>query len=114
MQSETGIQMESAVRSCNYFQFEELFIRFSCYLCNLKDQSYILNEQNIIFYNTADGKGKVALMAKDGQVWMNQNQMAELFATSTQNVSLNIINILKEIELSESSVVKDYLITAAD
>jgi hypothetical protein len=53
-------------------------------------------------------------MAKDGQVWMNQNQMAELFATSTQNVSLHIINILKEIELSESSVVKNYLITAAD
>ena len=53
-----------------------------------------MEEQNIIFYNTKDGKVKVALMAKDGQVWMNQNQLAELFATSEQNISLYIINIL--------------------
>lgn len=55
-----------------------------------------MDEQNIIIYNTADGKAKVALMAKDGQVWMNQNQLAELFATSTQSISLHIINILKD------------------
>jgi hypothetical protein len=73
-----------------------------------------MEEQNIIFYNTADGKAKVALMAKDGQVWMNQNQMAELFATSIQNISLHIINVLKDKELEENSVIKDYLITAAD
>lgn len=70
-----------------------------------------MDEQNIIFYNTADGKVKVALMAKDGQVWMSQNQMAELFATSMQNISLHIINILKDKELDKNSVIKDYLIT---
>ena len=73
-----------------------------------------MEEQNIIFYNTKDGKVKVALMAKDGQVWMNQNQLAELFATSVQNISLHVINILKDKELDENSVVKEYLITAAD
>ena len=73
-----------------------------------------MDEQNIIFYNTADGKVKVALMARDGQVWMNQNQMAELFATSMQNISLHIINILKGKELDKNSVIKDYLITATD
>jgi hypothetical protein len=73
-----------------------------------------MEEQNLIFYNTEDGKVKVALMAKDGQVWMNQNQIAELFATSVQNVSLHIINILKDKELDGNSVIKDYLITAAD
>lgn len=73
-----------------------------------------MDEQNIIFYNTADGKVKVALMAKDGQVWMNQNQMAELFATSMQNISLHIINILNDKELDEISVIKNYLITATD
>ena len=45
---------------------------------------------------------------------MNQNQLAELFDTSKQNISLHIINILEESELSENSVVKDYLTTAAD
>ncbi len=70
--------------------------------------------QNIIIYNTEDGKAKVALMAKDGQVWMNQNQLAELFATSVPNVNTHIANILKDGELREDSVIKFYLITAAD
>ena len=40
--------------------------------------------------------------------------MAELFATSKQSVSYHIINILKDKELDEKSVVKEYLTTAAD
>jgi hypothetical protein len=72
------------------------------------------DRQNIIIYKTADGKASVALYAKDGNVWMNQNQLAELFATSKQNISLHISNILKEGELYKNSVVKDYLTTASD
>ena len=71
-------------------------------------------EENIIIYNTADGKAKVALYAKDGNIWMNQNQLAELFATSVPNISMHISNILKEGELEQNSVIKDYLTTAAD
>lgn len=71
-------------------------------------------EQNIIIYNTLDGKTSVALFAKDGDIWMNQNQLAELFDTSKQNISLHIINILKDKELEKKSVVKDYLTTAFD
>ncbi len=70
--------------------------------------------QNIIIYNTKDGKASVSLYAKDGMVWMNQNQIAELFDTSIPNISMHISNILKEKELSENSVVKNYLTTAAD
>ena len=40
--------------------------------------------------------------------------MAELFATSKQNVSLHIENILKDNELASDAVVKDYLTTAAN
>ncbi len=72
------------------------------------------SDQNIIIYNTQDGKATVSLLAKDGSVWMNQNQLAELFDTSKQNVSLHIINILEDRELGENSVVKNYLITASD
>ena len=68
-------------------------------------------ESNIIIYNTADGKSKVILMAKDGNVWMNQKQMAELFDTSVPNINIHIANILKERELDANSVIKDYLIT---
>lgn len=70
--------------------------------------------KNIIIYNTADGKASVSLYAKDGMVWMNQNQLAELFATSVPNISMHISNILKEGELEQNSVIKDYLTTASD
>lgn len=72
------------------------------------------NQQNIIIYKTADGKASVALYAKDGNIWMNQNQLAELFATSVPNISMHISNILKEGELEKNSVIKDYLTTAVD
>ena len=71
-------------------------------------------QQNIIIYRTVDGRSSVALYAKDGKIWLNQQQMAELFATSKQTISHHIINILKERELNEFSVVKQYLTTAAD
>ena len=71
-------------------------------------------QQNIIIYRTADGRASVALYAKDGKIWLNQQQMAELFATSKQTISHHILNILKERELNQNSVVKEYLTTAAD
>ena len=71
-------------------------------------------QQNIIIYRTADGRASVALYAKDGKIWLNQQQMAELFATSKPNISMHIANILKEKELEKISVVKQYLTTAAD
>ena len=37
-----------------------------------------MEQSNIIIYNTDDGKVKIILYAKDGNIWMNQNQMAEL------------------------------------
>lgn len=69
---------------------------------------------DIIIYNTDDGKAQVSLMTKDGNVWMNQNQLAELFDTSVPNVSMHIKNILEDRELVADSVIKNYLTTAAD
>lgn len=72
------------------------------------------DESKIIIYNTPDGKTSVTLLAKDGKVWMNQNQLAELFSTSKQNIGQHISNILKESELEANSVVKNYFTTATD
>lgn len=69
---------------------------------------------DLILYTSEDGKSRVSLYARDGSVWLNQQQMAELFATSKQNVSLHIVNILKDNELDANSVVKEYLTTAPD
>ena len=70
-------------------------------------------ESKIILYTTPDGKSRVSLMSRDGRVWLNQKQMAELFAVSKPNVSMLIAKILKEKELDDS-VVKCYSTTAAD
>lgn len=71
-------------------------------------------QQNIIIYKTDDGKVKISLFAKDGSVWLNQNQLADLFDTSVPNISMHISNILKDNELSPNSVIKNYLTTACD
>lgn len=73
-----------------------------------------MEKQEIIIYNTDDGKTSVSLLAKDGNVWLSQQLMAELFDTSVPNISIHISNILKENELDANSVIKDYLTTAAD
>ena len=71
-------------------------------------------ENELIIYNTDDGKADVKLYSRDGVIWMNQQQMALLFDTSKPNISMHIANILQDKELEENSVVKDYLTTAAD
>ena len=73
-----------------------------------------MDKQDIIIYKTGDGKASVALYARDGNVWLTQKQLAELFATSRPNITMHISNILKEKELDKNSVCKDFLLTAAD
>lgn len=73
-----------------------------------------MEEQNIIIYKTQDGKVSIALYAKDGSVWMNQNQLAELFDTSKQNIGQHISKVLEDEELDVNSVVKNYFTTASD
>lgn len=71
-------------------------------------------ENEIIIYQTQDGQTKIDVRIENETVWLSQNQMAELFQTTKQNISLHIKNIFEEGELLENSVVKDYLTTASD
>ena len=71
-------------------------------------------EGELILYNTEDGAATVGLRAVDGTVWLTQLEMATLFDTSKQNVSLHLNNVFSEKELVADSVVKESLTTAAD
>ena len=73
-----------------------------------------MSEGELILYSTEDGAATIGLRAIDGTVWLTQLEMAELFDTSKQNVSLHINNILSEGELAGESVVKESLTTASD
>jgi len=66
-------------------------------------------KSELILYQSDDGLARVQLRAVDGSVWLSQVEMAELFATTKQNVSLHAQNILKEGELDESATVKESL-----
>lgn len=57
---------------------------------------------------------RLEVRVENETVWLTQAQMAELFRTTKQNVSLHVNNIFREDELVESSVVKDSLTTARD
>jgi len=71
-------------------------------------------ESQIIIYKSSDGKSQVSLYARDGNIWLSQKQISELFATSLQNINMHISAILKEEELEENSVIKYFLTTASD
>ncbi|MFT4175477.1 MAG: hypothetical protein QM627_02365 [Luteolibacter sp.] len=73
-----------------------------------------MDSGKIILYRTDDGQASLALYARDGSVWMNQAQLAELFATSIPNISMHVSNVLNEGELHEISVIQNYLTTTAD
>ncbi len=63
----------------------------------------------ILLYQTEDGQTKVEVRLENETVWLTQAQMAELFQTTKQNISLHIKNVYEEGELQEVSTVKDYL-----
>ncbi len=71
------------------------------------------NRGEIILYQP-DEAVRLEVRLENETVWLTQAQMAELFQTSKQNVSLHTNNIFKEKELSPNSVVKDSLTTATD
>jgi hypothetical protein len=68
----------------------------------------------IILYVTEDGETQISLREIDGNVWLTQAQIAELFQATKQNISLHIRNILDDGEQAAEPVVKEYLTTAAD
>ena len=66
---------------------------------------------DIIIYNTEDGKVKINLRLENNTVWLNQLEIAELFETTKQNVSKHIKTIFEDGELMEEVVVNYQLTT---
>lgn len=64
-----------------------------------------MKENQIIIYNTEDGKTKIDLKVFEETVWLNQMELAELFQTTKQNISKHIKAIFAEQELEEKATV---------
>lgn len=63
----------------------------------------------LILYTTPDQQTRIEVRLEDDTVWLSQVQMAELFQTTKQNVSLHIRNVFEEGELSREATVKESL-----
>ena len=62
-----------------------------------------------LLYVAEDGQTRIDVRVQDETVWLNQLQLADLFQTTKQNISLHIKNVFKEGELEPGATVKDYL-----
>lgn len=73
-----------------------------------------MDANDLILYTSDDGEAQLVLRVLDGQVWMTQLEMAELYQTSKQNISLHVQNVLAEGELEEKATVKENLTVQAE
>lgn len=70
--------------------------------------------EELVLFKSADENIVLDVAIDKDTVWLSQAQMATLFSTSKQNVSLHINNCFREGELEKNSVVKESLTTASD
>ena len=71
-------------------------------------------KDEIIIYQANEQSTRLEVRIEEDTVWLTQAQMADLFQTTRNNITLHISNIFKEKELDEISVGKESLLTASD
>ena len=67
------------------------------------------SQSEIILYQTEDGRTRIECRLENDTLWLTQAQIAELFQTTPQNVTLHLKAIYAEGELAEAATCKDYL-----
>ena len=91
----------------------KLDVRIEINSCQYEDLMEMEKENEIILYHP-DSSISLEVRVEDETFWLTQQQMAELFQTTRNNITLHIRNIFKEGELEEFSVCKESLLTASD
>ena len=73
-----------------------------------------MQERLMLLYGEEGSGPKIPVLIKDETIWLTQKQMAELFDVSTATINEHLKNIFREKELSETSVIRKFRITAND
>ena len=79
-----------------------------------KETLPVADKNEIIVYQPEGGEFHIEVRVENETVWLTQAQMAELFNSTRNNVTLHIKNIFQEHELDANSVCKESLLTAND
>lgn len=75
----------------------------------MKENNGAAEHGEFLMYHAEDGSVKIEVRLEDETIWLTQQQMAELFQTTQQNISLHIRNIFAEGELNSEATHKEYL-----
>jgi hypothetical protein len=73
-----------------------------------------MDKGEIILYRPQDDDVAINVLVESETVWLTQAQMAELFGTTRNNITMHVRNVFNDGELAEKSVCKNFLHTAAD
>ncbi len=68
------------------------------------------NNNKIMIYEDKDGVTKVNVKFMNEDLWITQNQLAEIYKTTQQNISLHIKSIYNDAELQENLTNKKFLL----
>jgi len=71
-------------------------------------------ENQIEIYQSRDGQTQIEVTFEQDTVWLNRNQLAELFGRDVKTIGKHINNVFNGGELDKGSVVANFAITAAD
>jgi hypothetical protein len=70
----------------------------------------VAQEAHMLIYQAEDGRIKIEARLQGETLWLTQQQMAELFQTSQQNISLHLAHVFEEGELQQAATHKDFLL----
>lgn len=71
-------------------------------------------QKQIEIYRTADGQSSIEVRLQADSVWLNRQQMAELFGRDVKTIGKHVNNVFREGELARDSVVANFATTATD
>jgi hypothetical protein len=65
-------------------------------------------DNQIAFYQSPDGSVNIEVLFAEENIWLTQKKMAELFACSTDNISLHLKNVYQEKEVDQKSTTEEF------
>ena len=73
-----------------------------------------MSENNVLIYQDENGVTKVSVRFSDEDLWLTQQQIAELYDTTQQNISQHIDSIYKDGELEREATNKKFLLVRTE
>jgi len=68
-----------------------------------------ISDNMIAFYQLPDGSVNIEVLFAEENIWLTQKKIAELFGTTTQNITIHLKNIYTSGEIDQQATCKDFL-----